>query len=371
MIVIFFGPLSFIPSTHQLVALIVGFLSFAVGVLTIPDVPQWRFFTVATAFCAWLIGYFASRNINNSESLACLLLSIGLIYSVVCTIALLKIFPSIFHITNYVGYKYGSLVIRPEITTDQNFQIFYLFPLLLPLILPFRLLRGTLTIIGAILAIFVLAQIKTRSGFLVFLGITALCFSAPLFTKNIGRKKIIVLPILLCLLFIANIPFILEHGAGLIDRLTNDEYSSLRGRIYSFLYIFDKLLDFNYWIPHGNAEFLKKTGSLPHSNSTAVFLEGGILGLYMWISLILIPTCVIFYHFLRRRLSDYQTMLMAGAIASFVIQLSLNAPLHEHVWLWSGILCGILQTIQFQSIPKRRSNINCIINQNKTLGSYV
>jgi hypothetical protein len=222
-------------------------------------------------------------------------------------------------------------------------------------------MRGVLTIIGLILALFVLAQIKTRSGFLVFLGTITLCLAAPLFTKQIGRKKVIVIPIGLCVLFVTIIPFILEHGAGLIDRFTNDEYFTLRGRINSFLYLFEKLVEPAYWVPQGNAEFFNVTGSLPHSNITAVYLEGGILGLYMWISIVLVPTSFLFYYFLRGRLTDYQTMFVIGAIASFVIQMSLNAPLHEHVWLWSGVACGTLNKVRVASKPKRKWKTSMVI----------
>jgi hypothetical protein len=84
------------------------------------------------------------------------------------------------------------------------------------------------------------------------------------------------------------------------------------------------------------------TGARPHSNITATFLEGGILSLAAWFALVVYPVARLGLLFISGRLSHASTMIFIGCLTMLVLQLSLNVPMNDQVWLWTGAGVGVL-----------------------------
>lgn len=331
------------PPFSVLYALGMGFGGFLVGIFGLPDFGPYRVFSVISGFSAFFIGYFASRWSYNEELYARAFIFVGGLYTVVCVVAVLEVFPDLFPIIKAYGYRDGILITRPEVTTDQNFQIFYLFPIVLGLCLPFRTLRFLMVFAGLIGAFYVLNILQSRSGFLLLIGATFLSLLVPHLTKDLGRMKTIILPFFLAALLLLNFDFILRVATPIIGRFIHHNYNTYHGRVMSFTYLLEHLFEPTYWIPQGYAEFKRMTGGhIPHSNPTAMFIEGGILGLYMWIIVFLVPLTRLLVGLIRRELDPLATIILIGGVVAFVAQMSLNAPLYEQVYLWAGAVVGTL-----------------------------
>ncbi len=216
-------------------------LSFMVGIFTLPQVGYARLLTLGAAVCAFFIGVCCANNIRNVDRFANVCLFISLAYCLVCMMALLQFFPSVFSVKYALGFRDGVQIIRPEITTDQNFQIFYFLPGILVIALPFRIKRFLLSLLCVLLSFYILTQLKTRSGILVLLGTLMLCIVAPFGSKQLGRKKVIILPVFLGLLTLIFLPLIMGFSTGLWERFTGS-YHTFHGRLISIKYLFDHLL---------------------------------------------------------------------------------------------------------------------------------
>jgi O-antigen ligase len=266
----------------------------------------------------------------------------------------------VFPIVNAVWSDNGVPVLRPEITTDQNFQIFYLFPIVLVLTLNFRLVRSSLVIAGMVGVLYILAKIQTRSGFIVFCGVALLALLAPLWTRSLGRGKTVMIPILLTVAFMLNHDLIMQVGDHLIARFTERTGAGLgkemgQDRLESSLFAIHHLLDPEWWIPRGSQEFVSRYGFLPHSTMTAVYLEGGIVGLLMWLTVFIFPLLALGWLLLKRRLDVLATLVLIGGVASVAIQMSLHVPFLKHTWLWAGAVLGSL--IRMRSQAQRKHEV--------------
>ena len=229
------------PETRVLVMLSISTLGFITGIILLPEFGLRRFFEIISALIAFIVGYAFIRWSKNSDEVAPILLGIGLIYVITCGIALSHTLPSYFPVINKVWALNGALFNRPEVTTDQNFQIFYLIPGLIVLALPLRKIRLALTIFCFIGSLYVMAKLQTRSGFLICFSIAFMCIFAPIWTKSLGRKKTILLPVAGIITASVFLPLILEYASVLILRFTNVDFSTGLGRLHSFLYLFDNI----------------------------------------------------------------------------------------------------------------------------------
>lgn len=330
-----------IPNFYALVSFLMLSLAFASGLLFIEGLTLRRGATLASSMAAFLVGYAVARNTESEDRFAWVLLIIGLMYVMVCIVALSKYMPSFFPLINAYGFRNGELVIRPEVTIDQNFQIFYLFFIATLFLLPARLIRFTLVFLGSIGAAYVVARLQTRSGVLLFLGAMTMAWLAQLWTKGFGWLKILLLPLLLIGLAIVKHDWILRAAEGVITRFTDPEYNrTFYGRLYAIQFLFEKLLDPNFWVPQGNVAFGGSAKSIPHSNPTAVYLEAGLLGIIAWFMLVVVPLFQIAWLFLKRKLDILETILFISGTVVLIAQLSLNTPLFEQVWLWAGAVIG-------------------------------
>ena len=358
------GIRSVIPPKHILAALAISFVGFGLGIL-LQEKPEFdRFGTVFLAMCTFFVGYFSMRWTDNDRLYTAVFTFVPAAYVLVCVIALLKIMPHLFPVINTLWSNKGVLELRPEITTDQNFQIFYLLPIVLVLALPYRLWRFSIAVLGIVGALYVLAQLQTRSGFLVFAGLIVLAWLAPIWTPSMGKKKLVVLPFIFIVLVILNIKTILHAGQLLIIRFTGEVGGTGSARLHSVEYLFRHLFDPTWWIPRGYDEFKSLyQGTIPHSNVTAMFLEGGIFGLYMWFVVFVIPLIALARMFFKRQLDTLATMILLGGTATLVVQLSLNVPFFKQPWLWAGAVVGTLYRSRQKLAAMRKDRGEAIVKK--------
>ncbi len=343
----FGGVRAIVPPAGMTLSLAFGVVGFAMGPLLVREISAYRYIELLGALCAFIVGYAYARWHEDEASFSRLLLAVVGMHVAVCSLALLKVAPSILPVTEQPWSYHGQVVYRPFIGTNSNFQVFYVFPIVLILVLPYQTIRfwGALTLIVG--AMFVLARLQTRSGSLAFLGIALLCLLAPLRNKRLGRGKLVTIGIAGLVFLSTGLPWLLKHSDLLIARFVDTDYATGYGRLVGFTYLFEHLFDPLWWSPQGNAEFAQRYGgtgsdAVPHSNITAMFLEGGIIGLFTWLVLFLRPVLELTMMFLRNRLDPLATMILMGGLCMLVTQMSLNVPFFKQPWLWAGAVVGAL-----------------------------
>ena len=322
--------------------LVVMFLAFAMGVFTAPDITERRFLEVISAFTAFMIGYnFFSHNTDENK-LFWFLSLLSFIYISVCVVALLKYFPAIFPLEIALWSNQGNLNERPAITTDQNFQVFYLFAPVLLVLLRSGWLKLLLTLILLAGAAYVVIKVQSRSGILVFAGGTFLAIIFHFISKEGNKLNIIIFTLLAILLSYKLIPVIYNIMEPLLARFSSSgfEKSTADARLTSALRVFDLLQDPANWVPRGNPESLLGRNK-SHSNVTAILLESGLLGLLAWILLFIYPVIrLIKKYFLG--IDVYCLVAFLAGLMSLILQMTLNVPVMDQVWLWAGATNGAL-----------------------------
>jgi len=214
------------------------------------------------------------------------------------------------------------------------------------------MVSGSMALFFTVCAFFVLAKLQTRSGILLIANIVFLSLLAPLRYSELGRKKILILPVVVFLLIIVSLDRFLDASQEITQRFSQQRYNTLYGRLYSAQYMFENLLNPEFWLPYGEGDFLKKTGNIPHFTPTAFYLQGGLLSIIAWVAIFMTPLFTLGKMFLKGKLDEIAIMFFIGAITSFVAQLSLNAPYFEQTWLWAGAAIGTIKRLQ----DKARSN---------------
>lgn len=320
--------------------------SFCIAVVTAEGLTPHRILETGSCVASFYAGFLLWRRSSDENQLARWMIALSLVYVVVCLVALAGIAPQYFPIVNHYWSQDGLAQARPMVTADSNMQVYYLFPAALVLVLPFRLWRTALALAGTLGGFYVLAQLQTRSGTLVYVGILMLILAAPLWNRSLGRTKILVYPALAVIGIVLFWPVIHRSFELLLYRFTEADVASGNGRLGSTLYAFQNLFNPFWWIPRGSDEFLRQYGGLPHSNLTAMYLDGGLLGLIAWIALVIAPIVQMTSLLLRRKTDAAATMVWIAAIAVLLVQLSLHNPFRDQVWLWAGALVGALVRIR-------------------------
>lgn len=359
-----------IPPVSSISWLSIAVLGFLIGIMIIPENTLSFLFQIATALIAFVIGVAAARWNSNETKVVKLFLTIGGLYVLVCTVALLKLVPSILPLIVDVGNYQGRVVARPSVTIDQNFQIFYVFIPALVLALKFKLKSGGLALFFTVCAIFVLAQLQTRSGIILIANVVFLSLLASIFYPQLGRRKVIVLPIVVFILIVINLEQILYSSQEIIQRFSQQEMVTLHGRLYSAQYLFVNLLNPEFWLPYGEADFVSKTGDVPHFTATAFYLHGGILSLMAWVSIFMLPLITLTRMFFKGKLDGIAIMFFIAAITSFIAQLSLNAPYFEQIWLWAGAAIGTIKRLQEKKPDNNKEEKPEINKKNKLILRY-
>ncbi|MBU1228491.1 MAG: hypothetical protein KJ701_00830 [Proteobacteria bacterium] len=349
-----------IPPFKTCALLYLFIISIGIGYFTIPHFvyrgPQYNFYgfaddkmlIVANTVCIFLIGYAAINNSRGTDEVAKVFLFVGTIYAIICVIALKQWYPAFFPLEVDLYLSGGNLISRPAITTNQNYQIYYLMPAILPLALPFRLIRTGLCLVASAAATFILLRIQSRSGLLVFGGLGALCILVPFFTKSHGKGKSFLLLLLVAVAILVSYGTLREESTLVLNRFSDKTGSTTAGRIASFLHLFEILPDISKWLPHGTLEFLQQYQVEPHSTPTIMFYDAGITGLIAWFLLICTPAIALVRLFLKGRTSATSAMVALGGIGSLMLQLSLPAHLNKQVWLWAGAVTASLLVSRYK-----------------------
>ncbi len=299
-----------------------------------------------TSISAFIIGYNAIIKNTDYDKLLNVFIAVGLLYSVICVLALLGVSKSLFPVVYAYGFNEGVPIVRAEVTTDQNYQIYYLFPPMLAIARKQSALKYGLILMAFVGALYAVVQLQTRSGLILLFLAALIPLLIPVWYRvkfSVNRVWVIVVGIVLLLLF--KLPAIIEFSSSMISRFTNSDMGTFWGRVHSFTYLFEKVYNPVWWLPQGMGEFLKATGNFPHSSSTVVFLQGGILSLAAWVVLVFFPPIKGVYYILKRKGDCFTSLIIVGGLISMVAAMSLPAPLFEQVWLWLGATSGVLYNI--------------------------
>ena len=132
-----------------------------------------------------------------------------------------------------------------------------------------------------------------------------------------------------------------QIGEPITDRFFHRDYDTLGGRIWAIKYLLQHITSPTWWFPHGNTHFEMIFGGRPHSTPTAVFLEAGLPGLYMYVVVFFLPLIYLTRRLFKGELDALAVFMLIGGIASFIGQFSLNAALRDQIWLWAGARCPI------------------------------
>lgn len=316
--------------------------SFCIAVVTAEGLTAHRILETGSCVASFYAGFLLWRRSSDENQLARWMIALAFVYVIICLIALAGIAPQYFPVVNHYWSQDGLAQARPMVTADANMQFYYLFPAALVLVLPFRLWRTALALLGTLGGFYVLAQLQTRSGTLVYVGILMLILAAPLWNQSLGRMKVLLYPAAAVVGVIVFWPVIHHSFELLLYRFTEADIASGNGRLGSTLYAFQNLFNPFWWIPRGADEFVRQYGGLPHSNLTAMYLDGGLFGLIAWIALVIAPIVQMTVLLLRRKTDAAATMVWIAAIAVLLVQLSLHNPFRDQVWLWAGALVGAM-----------------------------
>ncbi len=343
-----------IPPLSSLIWVTAAVTGFLVGIVIIPGEHWFLLFKIGTAVTAFIIGVGTGRWNNDANQFIKLFLIVGGIYVAVCTVALLQLFPSILPVEKDIGNYQGNLIVRPSVTVDQNFQIFYVFMPALVLSMRFKKLSGGFALFFTICALFVLAKLQTRSGVILIANVVLFSLLAPLRFPHLGRRKIIALPVIILILLALSFDQVIESSEEITQRFSQQRFNTFYGRLYSAQYMFENLLNPEFWLPRGEAEFVRKTGNIPHFTPTAFYLQGGLLAIIAWVAIFMVPLLKMSRMFLKGRLDEAGVMIFIGSLTAFIAQLSLNAPYFEQTWLWAAAAIGTIKRLDRQARLKPR-----------------
>jgi len=327
-------------SNIEVTVFFVTLLSFVVGVIFLDEFDGSEIISIIGVIFPFFLGVILSRYFHE-KIFKTFLLYVAVFPALVGLLAVTNIFPSIFKIVNQLHMVDGELVNRPEVFTDQNFHIMYVF-WLIPLV---NFIKGKVSyfIWFSLVAtnLFVLAAIQTRSGLIYFL------FCSVFFMYIYQTIKWKHWFFLMAFLIFFSL-FFVDYLIAYISETTiyarfsqNTETGS--HRIESFTFWIYRLFDFEYWVPFGNSEFDQiYGGNIPHSNITAFYLNGGIMALVGYFYLILIPLVKLWGRKLKGLLDAEQKFVLVCCFTMLLVQTSLNLPYNEQVWFWAGLCLGVV-----------------------------
>ena len=321
----------------------------------------------ATAFSAFIIGLKSISTVAVSDRFIKLIALVGLAYALVCSAALLGVSRVYLPVSYLSGFNNGVPVIRAEITTDQNYQVFYLFPLLLSLVAKQSIILRALQLFGFFAALFVIIEMETRSGLLVMAGFTGMMIFLPFWYRRAGSALYVLLFVLgLLLVVLLKLPLIIELSQGMIRRFTTSDLSTFWGRIHSLTYLFQNLLDPSHWVPKGQGYFLSLYGNYPHSSPTSIYLMGGLFGLCGWVLLVFGSLIALSRLVFKKKVPLNEAAIGLAAFSALTMCLTLPAAFFEQLWLWIGASAGVGLSYNYRR-EKSARNKNA---RNKSEGGY-
>jgi hypothetical protein len=330
-------------------------ISLMLATVTADNIDSHRSIEAIGCSIDFISGYMLFKNEYSESRIAKFYMFIVSVYVVVCVLALSKVNPALFPVTYAKWFELGyGAVLRPKITADQNMQIYYLFPVLLVFVFRFKIITYAIASILAILGAYILVSLQSRSGVMVFIGVFMLSIMFSVRNNGVDNKikPIIVILASLCLAIIF-IDKIYAIADPIIHRFKSNDISTGNGRLGSTMYMFEHLFDPTWWLPRGPEEFLEKYGGLPHSNLTAIFLDGGIIGLVSWIALIIVPIFKVTIKYIKVGVDNITGGVMIASWATLLTQLSLNNPIFDQVWLWAGACVAVNYKTTFTTTDQK------------------
>lgn len=302
--------------------------------------------------CVFIIGYYAVVRQNDYRVLGNVLLLVGGLHIVVCVLALLGVSKTYLPVSYLRGFVDGSPVNRAEITTDQNYQVYYLFPMLLGLAVFKERWRIVLMAVGFIGALFIGSKLATRSGLILIV----LTFSGALLIPWWYRLKgstgrVILVAVILGGAFLYQLPALISATADIRLRMNAEQMTTFWGRVLSFTYLIEHLLHPDWWIPKGTDVFLKQYGSFPHSSPTMMYLQAGLLGLIGWVMLVIVPLMKGLRGIWLRQGGTFLAVIIFGGLISWLGAMTLPASFFEQAWLWAGATAGAAASLRAKRRP--------------------
>ncbi len=338
----FTGARSYKPDQITSIFLCLAIAGLLIGLATVEGVHGRRIFRVAGAGLAFVIGYAGFHTLVTRKAWYWLIATIGAGTAIVAMLSLLKVAPSIFPSVDTLIKIGGKFYIRPSVYTDQNFQIFYLVYLAPLMVLARSNLEYGVGIVLAFASAYVLSEMQTRSGVLVFAGTFFLAGFVRIFVfrTSLKEKALVAIPLTI-VVFGVTLWFAQGGGDGIVGRFTQADYASGYGRLRSLSYFFEKLADPSFWLPAGPEAFSRLSGgNYPHSNITAIYLEGGLVGIIGWLGIFVFPLIRLTISVAQRRCDLIILFVWSCGVGLMAAQLSLYVPTVDPLWLWGGVVAG-------------------------------
>lgn len=305
-----------------------------------------------------LLGFYCFQWLPTTALVKTILLA-GICHAIVCMVALMQIYPAWFPVS-YMrpDTDYSTAILRKEIATDPNFQVFFFLPTAALLALPFARLRTIIALLVTAVGAYTLAQVQSRSGLLVLAGCLGLALAAPLRMKALGRKKVVLLACLLVAFAGLYAQQILNVLEGLLARFTaKSSHQSALARLEALIYFIENFWRPEFMIPRGPAVYSQTHGpNVAHSNITAMMLRGGLVGVIAWFAVYLIPTLKLTRRFLIKRMDSLGVVVLIISISLLVVQLSLNLYSWKQLWMWAGTALGVLARLRSQEAAWNRQS---------------
>jgi len=336
-----------LPPKKYLIALVMGFLGVVSGFIVNQEFVLTKIGAPFLAVCTFMTGYMVFRWIDRKGWVINSVIIICGLYIIVCLIALFGLYPSLFPVINAEWSNHGVLELRPEVTTDQNFQVFYLMPLIPLMVINTKFWKSLIILPLIFLGVIVLMKLQTRSGVMVYITLAIMTWATPLWSKRYNKSKMILLPIVALVVIVVYHNAILNIASLLIARFgESGAEGAAEGRLISITYFFQHIWNPLWWLPRGYSDFMSQHhGDIPHSNITAMLLEAGILGVYMWFMLFLVPPIKLTSYYFKKKLHGIDIMVYLVGISMLVLQLTLNVPFFKQPWLWAGSVVGLLERL--------------------------
>ncbi|MCW0220235.1 MAG: hypothetical protein OJI67_18055 [Prosthecobacter sp.] len=308
---------------------------------------------LVTVSTAYLIGAMCALKLrDDGHLLSGTFLALTAVHAIVCIIALSSIAPDLFPVLDKPYYNDGRLVSRPEITTDQTRQVFYLFGCLFTIFTSKSLLRLLISVGICIAIAFIVAKVQSRWGALTFALFAAFAYFLGLFygvQRRVSVLGVIAVGAITITWFHAAITAFL---GDLLWRFAQVDLN-LGGRAPSILYLFEKLADPSYWLPKGYGEFYAIYGAAPHSFPTMIYLYGGIIGLMLYGILLVGPLWQLGKLVFSRRADSIQRIAFFSSSFAFALLMTQPVISHEIFWLFTGFSVGVICRTSYQRTPVR------------------
>lgn len=296
-------------------------------------------FTISAAF---VIGaMWAIRQPADGRYFADLLLVIATFHTFICVLALARVNPGLFPIIDSPYWRDGTVISRPEITTDQTRQVLYLFICLAVVFTQKSFMRTAVALTVSIAIMFIIAKVQSRWSMVTFPAFFVFALLMGL------RYRLVSFKLLFCLFLLALVASI--YYMGTIDTILGNVLwrfskvdSSYGGRFTAITYLFEKVGDPDFWIPQGYSDYFELHGGSPHSFPTMIYLSGGILGLACYSYLIIVPLVILFRRVLNGSADGVQRISFFCASFAFMLLLTQPVITHEIFWALAGFAVGAI-----------------------------